>query len=63
MPCNPDRWQSDPFKLQERDGKLFGLGTCNMKGFFALAIEAALEFVDTPLQQPLILLATADEES
>ena len=63
VPCNPEKWQSDPFKLEEKDGKLFGLGTCDMKGFFALAIEAALTFVDTPLQQPLIILATADEES
>lgn len=63
VPCNPEKWNSDPFSLQERDGKLFGLGTCDMKGFFALAIEAALKFVDTPLQQPLIILATADEES
>jgi len=63
VPCNPEKWQSDPFKLEEKDGKLFGLGTCDMKGFFALAIEAALSFVDTPLQQPLIILATADEES
>lgn len=63
VPCNPEKWQSDPFKLEEKDGKLFGLGTCDMKGFFALAIEAALNFVDTPLQQPLIILATADEES
>jgi acetylornithine deacetylase len=34
-----------------------------MKGFFPIAIEAARRFVDQPLQQPLIILATADEES
>lgn len=70
VPCNPERWSSDPFKLTERDGKLYGLGTCDMKGFFALAIEAIeniLNQLGNPkqlkLQQPLIILATADEES
>ena len=49
--------------MVERDQRLYGLGTCDMKGFLALAIEAAKEFADQPLKQPLIILATADEES
>lgn len=63
VPCDPERWKSDPFKVEERDQKLYGLGTCDMKGFLALAIEAAKQYKDTPLQAPLIILATADEES
>ena len=63
VPCDPELWQSDPFKVEERDQKLYGLGTCDMKGFLALAIEAAKQYKDTPLQAPLIILATADEES
>ncbi|MDX1634517.1 MAG: acetylornithine deacetylase [Marinobacter sp.] len=63
VPYDDKRWQSDPFKLTERDGRWYGLGTCDMKGFFALAIEAAREFAGKPLKQPLIILATADEES
>lgn len=62
VPCNPELWQSDPFRLQERDQRFYGLGTCDMKGFFALAIEAAQQHLERPLSQPLILLATADEE-
>ena len=62
VPCDPELWQTDPFRLQERDQRFYGLGTCDMKGFFALAIEAARQHLDAPLQQPLILLATADEE-
>lgn len=63
VPCDPQLWRSDPFRLEERDGRLYGLGSCDMKGFLALAIEAARGYVDQPLQHPLIILATADEES
>lgn len=63
VPYDDKRWQSDPFALTERDGRWYGLGTCDMKGFFALAIEAARDFVGQDLKQPLIILATADEES
>ncbi len=62
VPCDPGLWQSEPFRLIERDNRFYGLGTCDMKGFFALAIEAARQYLDAPLAQPLILLATADEE-
>ncbi|MEH6811561.1 MAG: acetylornithine deacetylase [Motiliproteus sp.] len=63
VPYDQGRWNTDPFKLKEQDNRLYGLGTCDMKGFFALAIEAARSFLDRPLQQPLIILATADEET
>lgn len=63
VPCDPELWTSDPFQLTERDNRLYGLGSCDMKGFIALAIEAAKSFIDTPLKAPLIILATADEES
>ncbi|MBB5211149.1 acetylornithine deacetylase [Microbulbifer hydrolyticus] len=63
VPYDDDRWQSDPFKLSERDNRFYGLGSTDMKGFFPLAIEAAKAFADKPLRQPLIILATADEET
>lgn len=63
VPYDEGRWRHDPFRLTEAEGRLYGLGTSDMKGFFALAIEAARVFIDTPLKQPLIILATADEES
>ncbi|BBM01692.1 acetylornithine deacetylase [Microbulbifer sp. GL-2] len=63
VPYDEGRWQSDPFKLEERENRLYGLGTSDMKGFFPLAIEAAKTFVHKPLRQPLTILATADEES
>jgi acetylornithine deacetylase len=63
VPYDDSRWRFDPFKLTEADNRLYGLGTSDMKGFFALALEAARSFDAKHLKQPLILLATADEES
>ncbi|MGO1500210.1 MAG: acetylornithine deacetylase [Marinobacter sp.] len=63
VPFDDKRWQSDPFTLAERDNRWYGLGTCDMKGFFPLAIEAARAFSASDLKQPLIILATADEET
>jgi len=63
VPCNEQLWKSDPFVLSERDNRWYGLGSCDMKGFFPLAIEAAKHHLDKQFQQPLIILATADEES
>jgi len=63
VPYDEGRWNHNPFGLTEKDNRLYGLGTSDMKGFFALAIEAAYGFRAGQLQQPLIILATADEES
>ncbi len=63
VPYDEHQWRSDPFVLMEKDARWYGLGATDMKGFFPVAIEAAKAFVDTPLQQPLVILATADEES
>lgn len=63
VPCDPALWDSDPFCLTERDGKLYGLGTSDMKSFFALVLEAVRGIKAEDLHRPLILLATADEES
>ncbi|HEY3700204.1 MAG TPA: acetylornithine deacetylase, partial [Spongiibacteraceae bacterium] len=63
VPYDDNKWSSDPFKLVERDRRWYGLGATDMKGFFPVAIEAVKAFVDAELKQPLIILATADEES
>ncbi|WP_037374548.1 acetylornithine deacetylase [Sedimenticola selenatireducens] len=63
VPYDEQRWQSDPFRLVERDNRLYGLGTSDMKAFFALVLEAVRGLDLSQLKQPLTLLATADEES
>ncbi|MFK0573054.1 acetylornithine deacetylase [Endozoicomonas sp.] len=63
VPYDESLWKSSPFALEERNNRFYGLGVCDMKGFFALVMEAVREFLPTPLKAPLIILATADEES
>ena len=63
VPFNAARWTNDPFELTEREGKLYGLGTADMKGFFAAALHAVSRFEPRQLVRPITLLGTADEES
>ena len=63
VPYDAARWTTDPFELTERDGKLFGLGTSDMKGFFAAALHAIARYEHGELRRPITLLGTADEES
>lgn len=63
VPWDDGRWKYDPFGAQVHEGRLYGLGTADMKSFLALALEAASAFHAGQLKAPLTLLATADEES
>lgn len=63
VPFDAELWASDPLRLREADDRWYGLGSCDMKGFFALVIEAVRPLLDQPFKQPLLILATCDEES
>ena len=63
VPFDEALWKSDPLKLTEVDNTWVGLGVCDMKSFFALVIEAVLPLLAHPFKQPLLVLATCDEES
>ena len=63
VPFDAGRWATDPLELVEADGRLYGVGSADMKGFFAAALHAAARFSASRLRQPLVLVATADEES
>ncbi|WP_371187786.1 acetylornithine deacetylase [Thalassotalea maritima] len=63
VPFDEQGWHSDPFKVSVRDNKFYGLGTCDMKGFFAFILQACKAVDLTKLKKPLYILATADEET
>lgn len=63
VPFDEGRWTFNPFKLTEKDGKFYGLGTADMKGFFAFVLDAVQQIDLTQLTKPLRILATADEET
>ncbi len=63
VPFDENRWQVDAFNLTEKDNRFYGLGSCDMKSFFAVIIEALKSIDLNRIKQPLIILATADEET
>ena len=63
VPVDGQPWTSDPWSLTERDGRLYGRGTCDMKGFLALALAAAPLFAEPGrLKRPVHLAFSYDEE-
>ena len=63
VPYDEHSWRQDPFKLTQHDDRLCGLGSTDMKSFFALVVEALRSVSLNKLNKPLVILATADEES
>jgi acetylornithine deacetylase len=63
VPFDEALWSVDPLKLTQKDNRLYGLGSTDMKGFFAIVHAAVAQFRDASFKHPLIILATADEES
>jgi acetylornithine deacetylase len=62
VPVTSQNWTKPPFTLTEVDGKLFGRGTADMKGFVASALSAALRASKLELKTPLHLALSYDEE-
>ena len=62
VPVADQSWNSDPFRLTERDGRLIARGAADMKGFLAVALAMVPEFAARPLKTPIHLALTFDEE-
>ncbi|MEE5152185.1 acetylornithine deacetylase [Pseudomonas alliivorans] len=62
VPAAGQAWTVPPFQATLRDGRIYGRGTCDMKGFIALAIDAMLDAADMTLTRPLQLALSHDEE-
>jgi acetylornithine deacetylase len=62
VPVEGQTWSSDPFVLTERDGRLYGRGSADMKGFLACVLAAVPDFVKRKLAVPIHLVFSYDEE-
>lgn len=62
VPVEGQDWTSDPYVAMQRNDKIYGRGTCDMKGFIACAMAFAPQFADAGLKRPLHLAFTYDEE-
>lgn len=62
VPVVGQTWDSDPFTLTERDGKLYGRGSTDMKGFLACVLAAVPEFKRRALKVPVHIIFSYDEE-
>lgn len=62
VPVDGQPWETDPFEVVEKDGKYYGRGTCDMKGFDALALWALVEAQYSDIKRPLQIALSFDEE-
>jgi acetylornithine deacetylase len=62
VPVDGQDWSSDPFRAEVRDGKLYGRGACDMKGFVGVALSLAPEIARAKLARPIHYALSFDEE-
>ncbi|MBW6419107.1 acetylornithine deacetylase [Celeribacter sp. PS-C1] len=62
VPVEDQPWTSDPFRMVERDGRLFGRGTCDMKGFIATCLTTLDHLKAAAKERPIHFAFTHDEE-
>lgn len=63
VPVAGQDWSSDPFIMRQENGRLFGRGTCDMKGFIAASIVTAQDYAKQDLKRPIHFAFTYDEET
>jgi acetylornithine deacetylase len=62
VPVDGQEWTTDPWNVVETDGRLFGRGTCDMKGFIGTALAMVPTFLERGLKTPIHLILSYDEE-
>ena len=62
VPTDGQTWQSDPYRADIREGRLYGRGSADMKGFIAAVLAAAPAMVQAELKRPLHIALSYDEE-
>jgi acetylornithine deacetylase len=63
VPVIGQSWSSDPFRLRQAEGRMYGRGACDMKGFDAVALAMAPHFNAARLNRPIHFLLSYDEET
>ena len=63
VPASAKEWSSDPFIAREKDNKIYGRGSCDMKGFIACTLALAPFFASQNLKKPIHFSFTYDEET
>jgi len=63
VPASAKEWSSDPFVAREKDNKVYGRGSCDMKGFIACSMALAPYFATQNLKKPIHFSFTYDEET
>lgn len=62
VPVEGQAWETDPFRLMEKDGLLYARGTCDMKAFIAVVLAKVPDMMAAPLETPFHLAFSYDEE-
>lgn len=62
VPVEGQDWHTDPFNMVEKEGKLYGRGTCDMKGFIACCLACLPEMIAADLKKPIYFAFSYDEE-
>ncbi|WP_041368529.1 acetylornithine deacetylase [Methylocella silvestris] len=63
VPVEGQSWSSDPFQLRREEGRLYGRGACDMKGFDSICLAMIPEFQKAALSRPIHILLSYDEET
>ena len=63
VPVEGQPWSTNPFDMREQDGRLYGRGACDMKGFDAAVLASVPAFLAQPLKRPIHIVLSYDEET